>query len=726
MAVPRPFALLSTADQWRRAAFQNTALEQNVVQLAWIDNSSVGSGGGVPPTGAGLDFDCECRLYHSVPEANRVERILWAAQNPLRPSAVPLQAVDLFGPGARIDFGEFQSVAPAAPLADPRGLCVDGLDRLFIAEHGARRILIYDLESDRLVRTVSLAGAPGCLAAHDLTVYAALENPTRLVQLDARRDPVIIPMPSTLSAPFRLAVAPDGTLWVLAGAGAATASVFPVDHPDQAFAVPYSTDLAFVDDPAGAILVLARMPGDDFLRYTVSDQGRDEMPPLTAAGYDGRGIRRAPDNRILYWSPMGLRYAIPARLKYLDTGRVTTFRLDSGDFYTTWGRVFIDGCIPQGTDLRISCVAMDEPPDGATLPRTPPANLGSMVILRPDLSPPMIPVSAIPATVQFPLYRRDTGPEQPWVRFAANDTFRTYEAPIQSDPGRYLWITVELTGNTRATPRLRAIRAEYPSHDYLRKLPKTYSRDQRAAVFLLKYLAMFEGDLGDWEARAITRRALIEAKSAPDEILPWLAAFVGLVLDERWSVSVRRQLIAQAIWLFRFRGTVPGLLRFLEICTQGSAVIVEKFRLRGSGGAVLGDATGLTSVIGVGFRIGGDVLDLSGDAIGGSTEDAFETHAHRFTVYIQQSLSQEQSDMVQHLLDVHRPAHTVVDFCTIGAGMRVGRGLLVGLTSMIGRSEGFTRFQMGSSVLGRGALLGRGQTGTITGASVLGRDSQVG
>ena len=34
MSAPRPFALLSTADQWRRAAFQNTALEDNVVQLA--------------------------------------------------------------------------------------------------------------------------------------------------------------------------------------------------------------------------------------------------------------------------------------------------------------------------------------------------------------------------------------------------------------------------------------------------------------------------------------------------------------------------------------------------------------------------------------------------------------------------------------------------------------------------------------------------------------------
>jgi MFS family permease len=33
-------------------------------------------------------------------------------------------------------------------------------------------------------------------------------------------------------------------------------------------------------------------------------------------------------------------------------------------------------------------------------------------------------------------------------------------------------------------------------------------------------------------------------------------------------------------------------------------------------------------------------------------------------------------------------------------------GLLVGITSLIGRSGGFTRFQVGSSVVGRGAVIG--------------------
>jgi phage tail-like protein len=349
-----------------------------------------------------------------------------------------------------------------------------------------------------------------------------------------------------------------------------------------------------------------------------------------------------------------------------------------------------------------------------------------MVVPRPDLSPPMIPISFVPDTVTCPVYRRDTGPEQPWVRFAANDNFRTYEAPIQTDPGRYLWVTVELSGNTRVTPQLRAIRAEYPSHDYLRKLPKTFSRDPRAASFLLRYLATFEGELNDWQSRADARNALIEPASAPDEILPWLAGFIGLALDERWSVSVQRQLISIAVWLFRFRGTIPGLLRFLEITTGGPVAIIEDWRLRGGGGAVLGDTSGTSSILGAGFQIGGSATITDPFSSAGSGGDAFETHAHRFTVLIQQTLTQDQLSMVNDLLSVHRPAHTLVDVCTLGAGMRVGRGLLVGLTSIIGPTGGFSKLQIGGSLLGKGTVLGMAAAGTKTGASRLGRDSQVG
>ena len=58
--------------------------------------------------------------------------------------------------------------------------------------------------------------------------------------------------------------------------------------------------------------------------------------------------------------------------------------------------------------------------------------------------------------------------------------------------------------------------------------------------------------------------------------------------------------------------------------------------------------------------------------------------------------------------------------------MRVGSGLHVELTSIVGRSDGFTQWQLGDGRLGRGMILGKPETGTLTGNTRLGKDSRVG
>jgi hypothetical protein len=66
------------------------------------------------------------------------------------------------------------------------------------------------------------------------------------------------------------------------------------------------------------------------------------------------------------------------------------------------------------------------------------------------------------------------------------------------------------------------------------------------------------------------------------------------------------------------------------------------------------------------------------------------------------------------LLDVHRPAHTLFELCTVGSGMRVGYGLHVGLLSIIGRTGGWGQLRLGGR-LGRDAILGRPEAGMRVG-----------
>jgi phage tail-like protein len=569
---------------------------------------------------------------------------------------------------------------------------------------------------------VALAGQPFDLAGDTRFVYALLDSPPGLVRFSARSLPQRLALTTQATQPARLTLSPDGRVLVLDRAAGAQARVLDAESGALVANCPYATDIEFYTPRAdeSAVLVVARRPGEDFLRLRLTPDGAQEVEPLTARAYDGMGIVRTPDQRIAYWTAQGLRYAVAARVRYQKQGRVIAFRLDSGEYQTRWGRLLLDACVPRDTAVSVRFMSTDEPPATGLIARQAPVNVSGLTIPHDALSPPMPAQWMLDSSVDaFPLYRRSTGPELPWLRRAADDAFETYETPVQADLGRYLWVVFELSGNTRSTPRIRTVRAEHPGHDYLRRIPRTLSSEPQATSFLQRYLAPFAGAIAELDAKALLRQVLLDPSATPEEVLPWLASFLGLTLDERWSVGARRQAIREAAWLFRFRGTIKGLARFIEIVAGVAPIIVEKFRMRG--GAVIGEPVARSSraILGAGFRVGGAVGQAQDTALTATTEDAFETHAHRFVVMLPAVLAQEQLDALSDLLEVHRPAHTLYDMCTVGAGMRVGRGLHVGLSSFIGRSSAFATLTLGASVLGRGAVIGRPRAGTRVGASRL-------
>jgi phage tail-like protein len=755
MSELRPFALIRDGDQWVRCSHDRTHLDydQGIVELAWT-TSTLHTSGAAPALGGGLAFDNECRLYRSDPAAGVIARSRWAAQDPLAPIEAQPEPALLLAHAPTETMGDFTAASEAPPLAQPRGLAIDINDRLFIAESGADRILVYDLWSERLLRKIPLPGErPVALAAHAATIYAILAGSGTLVRLSASSGPSPCALPAGCTAPSRVAVSPSGTAAILTRAGTANAEVWFLDEAraNDHFAVEFATDLAWESD---SVLVVARQCGADFLRFRLGIQSRGALAPLRARSYDGLGIVAISEKiaaaassgsgannaaqRIGFWTGKAFRNAVPARLEYQASGRVTTFRLDSGSFQTNWGRLFLDACIPTGTEIRIDAMATDEPGADPELPRIPPANIEALTLRRPDLSPPMPSAAFAPAAngVFRLLHKRESGRELPWAQPGPDDPFETYEAPIDAPAGRYLWITLELRGNTQLTPRLKCLRAEYPSHNYLRRLPKTFSRDEANASFLRRYLAPFEGYLAEVEARAADRDVLLDPRAAPDEVLPWLASFLGLVLDERWATAprpggrtedARRAIIAQAARLFRYRGTVPGLKRFVELYVGVDVILIEHYQLRGIGAAMLGagSAAFSNSLLGFGFRVGGALGTPGESPLTGTVEDAFRTHAHRFSVIIPAALDEDQLAVVHRIIELHRPAHTIFTACTVAAGMRVGRGLHLHISSVIGATGQFSSLQLGNSALGRGAVVGRPVGGVSLGTSRIGKDSRV-
>ena len=610
---------------------------------------------------------------------------------------------DITGAGTEsADFAPPEKL-PHRPIA----LACDEADYLYITDPGDEPALwMVDVWQREVARRIVLPAPPRDVAMDDgrAHVLVAEADGGATGWLAASPcDPLRrLPWPVGLAAADRIAMA-RGRAFLLVGAGSAAAALVALDDVAIRRDVPFATDLLAAVTPEGVVLTVARRPGEEFLRLLLQRRHVAPLPSLQAPGYDGRGIARAPDGRIAYWTARGLRHAAPARTRYATSATILCLALDSERDGNAWGRLLVEACVPEGTSLAVQCITRDDldMPDPAA--RIAPAGETLDDIAEPDATP--LP-SAMALTVAPPAEQalhRDASP--PPLEAGAEPPFLTFDAPVLAPAGRFLWLVVTLRGNGVRTPRLRAIRVEAHDHGLLRQLPRVLWRDPKAHDFLGQYLASPAALLAEWGKAAALRHRILDPRVAPQESLDWLASLVGLAMDPCWPETARRRMIAEASALFRIRGTPRGLRRMLEILIGGQVLIVERFRLRGGG--VAGNAAPAASrgVLDAGWRVGGAIGVQDATALDGA--EAPDDAAHRFTVLLVARLSEERLACARRLVEAHKPAHTLFDLCTVEAGSRVGVGLHVGLASAIGRGAAFGRLTLGESALGRGDLLGR-------------------
>ena len=106
---------------------------------------------------------------------------------------------------------------------------------------------------------------------------------------------------------------------------------------------------------------------------------------------------------------------------------------------------------------------------------------------------------------------------------------------------------------------------------YLKYLPAIYSADD----FMGRFLLIFESILSPIDRTVGNLHYYFDAQMAPPEMLPWLASWLGLALDERWPEAQRRALILAAVDLYQWRGTRRGLSEFVRLYTGITPEIVE-------------------------------------------------------------------------------------------------------------------------------------------------------
>ena len=57
----------------------------------------------------------------------------------------------------------------------------------------------------------------------------------------------------------------------------------------------------------------------------------------------------------------------------------------------------------------------------------------------------------------------------------------------------------------------------------------------------------------------------LDPKLAPHDFVDWLASWVGVDIDETWTLERRRRLIQDAVVLYRIRGTAAGLAAHVRL-----------------------------------------------------------------------------------------------------------------------------------------------------------------
>jgi phage tail-like protein len=93
------------------------------------------------------------------------------------------------------------------------------------------------------------------------------------------------------------------------------------------------------------------------------------------------------------------------------------------------------------------------------------------------------------------------------------------------------------------------------------QLPAALQEDE----FCVRMMGAFDESLAPIFSTLDCLSTYFDPDLAPDDFVDWLASWVGLDIDETWSIERRRQLIHRAVDLYRMRGTALGLATHIQL-----------------------------------------------------------------------------------------------------------------------------------------------------------------
>jgi phage tail-like protein len=489
-----------------------------------------------------------------------------------------------------------------------------------ISDHGAKRVWVWANDGDRVALELA-AEQPGPLTfTTSCELWVVKESEHRVVRwgLDGRIHGML-PVPAGHIVE-RIACGSDQMVWLLAKKGSAfhlwraarDAKQFEPATPDQAI----------------AHLPLTGVYASASQGFCLQDRADDGSLVTRCYSWYGRDL--------------GADLMPPGGAVLQTHGQLLTLPIDSGIPRCRWHRVRVDADVPAGTAVEVT-VATSETAAPKAQGRAANDDWGTFA-----------------AGVPHP---------EDWQQLPAG----ARDFLVQQPAGRYLFLRLRLTGNGTATPVVRRVRLDFPRSTSLEHLPSVYRENQQAEDFTERFLSLVDAQMETLD-RAIERYpALLDAGSDPDEVLPWLASFFDVVLDNSWTPQQSRQILRAIPKLYCLRGTPAGLRREIQL-VFGVSPTIQEFPAGRSWGAVGKSArVGMVRLFGKAaarFRLGRSRLDQAPlHSYGNPDQDALTAESYRFRVLAPPFTLPGGSELqrLRQLIATQKPAHTA-ESVRIGAG----------------------------------------------------------
>lgn len=405
--------------------------------------------------------------------------------------------------------------------------------------------------------------------------------------------------------------------------------------------------------------------------------------------------------------------------------------LDSGTPGTVWDRLYLDACIPPGCTIEVGARAADDwdvlPGADDDLYEVQPAPLWSPLASELPFAASRAERLAGRSGLFEVLLQRPNG-------------------AVREVRGRYLRLSLTLTGDGRHSPAIYALRVCYPRFSWQTHYLPDHFQQQEAPLAALpaepvpangadlreRLLACFYGLLTPLEDRIVAAETLLYPDAAPGAWLPRLAEMLGTTLRPHWPENRQRRWLAALGRLQAHKGSFGGLCQALDLITDGAVargqvVPVELFRLRRTLATVLGvsfDDARHPLTLGTGQSgnsIVGDTLILSADQAsevlalfapnlareGGERRDVehfFDEYARRLTVLLHGPARALQT-VVEEALPELVPAIVQWNVVASDHSFVLGLSPLLRIDTYLETQPPAGRVRLDRSRLGRGDLL---------------------